>query len=199
MARLREGVEVIRALLAGEEVSHDGLVTVDRARVWTLPDEPPPLVGAAVSVETAAAVAAWADGLVTVAQPHDHLRRMVDAYRRAGGGGRLCVQVHLSWAPDEDTALKIAHEQWRSNVFAPPVCWDLEIVELFDAVSEHIPPEAMRRHVQVSSDLGQHAAWLHELAELGFDEIYLHHVGQEQLDFVKAFGDRVLPQLRGDR
>ena len=199
MARLRECVEVIRALLAGEEVSHDGLVTVDRARVWTLPDEPPPLVGAAVSVETAAAVAEWADGLITVAQPHDHLRRMVDAYRRAGGGGRLYVQVHLSWAPDEDTALKIAHEQWRSNVFPPPVCWDLETVELFDAVSKHIPPEAMRRHVQVSSDLGQHAAWLHELAELGFDEIYLHHVGQEQLDFVEAFGDRVLPQLRGDR
>jgi probable non-F420 flavinoid oxidoreductase len=199
MARLRECVEVIRALLAGEEVSHDGLVTVDRARVWTLPDEPPALVGAAVSVETAATVATWADGLITVAQPPDHLRRMVDAYRRAGGGGRLCVQVHLSWAPDEDAALKIAHEQWRSNVFPPPVCWDLETVELFDAVSEHIPPEAMRRHVQVSSDLGQHAEWLHELAELGFDEIYLHHVGQEQLDFVEAFGDRVLPQLKGDK
>jgi hypothetical protein len=124
---------------------------------------------------------------------------MVDAYRRAGGGGRLCVQVHLSWAPDEDTALKIAHEQWRSNVFPPPVCWDLETAELFDAVSEHVPPEAMRRHVRVSNDLGQHAAWLHELVELGFDEIYLHHVGQEQLDFVEAFGERVLPQLRGDK
>ena len=49
-ARLRECVDVIRALLRGEEVSHDGLVTVDRARVWTRPPEPPPLVGAAVSV-----------------------------------------------------------------------------------------------------------------------------------------------------
>src|SRR3954470_9281314 len=33
-ARLRECVDVIRALLAGEEVSHDGLVTVDRAKLW---------------------------------------------------------------------------------------------------------------------------------------------------------------------
>src|ERR671915_1231732 len=48
MARLRECVEVIRALLAGEEVSHDGLVSVDRARLWTLPQRPPPLLGAAV-------------------------------------------------------------------------------------------------------------------------------------------------------
>src|SRR5918992_4742729 len=51
--RLLECVEIIRALLRGEEVTHDGLVTVDRARVWSLPAEPLPLVGAAVSEETA--------------------------------------------------------------------------------------------------------------------------------------------------
>src|SRR4029453_5878462 len=47
-ARLRECVEVIRALFAGEVVDHDGLVRVDRARLWTLPPEPPSLIGAAV-------------------------------------------------------------------------------------------------------------------------------------------------------
>ena len=36
-ARLRECVDVMRALFAGEEVDHDGLVRVDRARLWTLP------------------------------------------------------------------------------------------------------------------------------------------------------------------
>ena len=35
-ARLRECVGIIRALLDGEEVTHDGLVTVDRAKLWTL-------------------------------------------------------------------------------------------------------------------------------------------------------------------
>src|SRR5687767_1650335 len=60
-ARLVECVEIIRALLAGEEVSHDGLVTVDRARLWTRPDDPPLLIGAAVSVATARNAAAWAD------------------------------------------------------------------------------------------------------------------------------------------
>src|SRR5918999_2344924 len=52
-ARLLECVDVIRALLSGAEVSHEGLVTVDRARLWTRPDVTPPLFGAAVSVETA--------------------------------------------------------------------------------------------------------------------------------------------------
>ena len=44
-ARLRECVDVMRALFAGEVVDHDGLVTVDRAKLWTLPAEPPPLLG----------------------------------------------------------------------------------------------------------------------------------------------------------
>src|SRR6187402_879951 len=47
--RLLECVTIIRALLAGEEVSHSGLVTVDRARVWTLPEVQPDLIAAAVS------------------------------------------------------------------------------------------------------------------------------------------------------
>lgn len=34
-----------------------------------------------------------------------------------------------------------------------------------------------------------------EYAELGFDEIALHHVGQEQDEFIDAFGAKVLPEL----
>jgi probable non-F420 flavinoid oxidoreductase len=195
MQRLRECVDVIRALLAGQEVSHDGLVTVDRARLWTLPDQPPLLLAAAVSIETARSAADWADGLITVAQSYAHLRRMIDAYREAGGRGEISLQVHLSYAAAEDDALRIAHEQWRTNVFGPPVAWDVETAEILDAVSEYVPPHAMRDHVLISSDLGQHATWLHDLADLGFDALYLHHVGKEQHEFIDAFGDQVLPQL----
>ncbi|HEX7148753.1 MAG TPA: TIGR03557 family F420-dependent LLM class oxidoreductase, partial [Actinomycetota bacterium] len=101
-ARLGEAVAVIRALLAGETVSHDGLVTVDRARLWTLPERPPALIGAAISADTAAWVGGWADGLVTLNQPHDQLRKLIDAFRAGGGDGKpLYLQAHLSWAADE--------------------------------------------------------------------------------------------------
>ena len=109
--RLEECVEVIRALLAGKSVSHDGLVRVDRAKVWERADPAPLLVAPAVSVESARRVAAWADGLVTVNQPLDRLRDVVAAYRDAGGRGTVSLQVHLSWAPTEDEALTIAHDQ----------------------------------------------------------------------------------------
>ncbi|MET0726445.1 MAG: TIGR03885 family FMN-dependent LLM class oxidoreductase, partial [Leifsonia sp.] len=174
--RLRECVDIIRALLAGQEVSHDGLVTVDRARVWTLPQTQPALLAAAVSAETAGWAAEWADGLATVAQPHDALRRVIGSYRDAGGRGRLVLQVHVSYAATDDEALAIAHDQWRTNTFAAPVSWDLDTAQAFDEAAKHVRPEDVRAAALVSSDLAQHAEWINEYAELGFDAIYLHHV-----------------------
>ena len=45
------------------------------------------------------------------------------------------------------------------------------------------------------ADLGQHAEWIAELRALGFDHVYLHHVGREQRRFIEAFGEHVLPRL----
>ena len=56
-------------------------------------------------------------------------------------------------------------------------------------------PEDLRSAVLISSDLAQHAEWITEYAELGFEAIYLHHVGQEQRPFIDAFGEHVLPRL----
>ena len=195
-ARLRECVDVIRDLLAGAEVTRDGLVKVDRARLWTRPATPPALIGAAVSTRTAAWCAEWADGLVTVNAPEEHLRAMIAAYRDAGGRGPVSLQVHLSWAPTPAEAEAIALDQWRSNIFPPPVCWDLETVEHFDVVSENVTIDQVRRVVNVSADLEEHADRLRGYAALGFDRIYLHHVGQDLIPFVETFGAKVLPALR---
>jgi probable non-F420 flavinoid oxidoreductase len=196
-ARLLECVDVIRALLAGEEVTHHGLVDVDRARLWTLPEEPPPLIGAAVSEQTARWAGGWADGLATIHQPRERLERVVDAFREGGGEGKpMVLQVHVSWAPTEEEALRIAHHQWRTNVFAPPVCWDVETPEHFDELARHVREEDMHGSVLVSSDPSRHVEWIRAAAELGFDEINLHHVGQEQRAFIDTFGEHVLPALR---
>lgn len=193
-ARLEECVTLMRALLAGETVSHDGLVKVDRARLWTLPETPPRLVGAAVSPETARWVGGWADGLITVNQPREQLQRMIDAFRQGGGDGKpLFLQVHLSYARDDAAALSIAHEQWRSNVFSPPVCWDLETAAHFDEAARFVRPEDMHHSVLVSSETSLFTDRIAEFVELGFEGIYLHHVGVEQREFIEAFGKHVLP------
>jgi alkanesulfonate monooxygenase SsuD/methylene tetrahydromethanopterin reductase-like flavin-dependent oxidoreductase (luciferase family) len=53
--------------------------------------------------------------------------------------------------------------------------------------------------VLVSSDPARHLDWLRDAVELGFDEVYLHHVGQEQQEFIEVFGERVVPELAATR
>ena len=197
--RLLECVDVIKALLAGEEVTHHGLVRVDRAKLWDLPSEPPMLVGAAVSEATARTVGDWADALITINQPHDVLRKVFDAFRDGGGAGKpIFLQVHLSWDPDEATAEAVAHDHWRTNVFDSTLTWNLELPEQFDAAAKHVTAADVREKVLVSSDLGRQLAWLQEYVELGVDSLYLHHVGQTQDAFIDAFAEKVLPELQAD-
>jgi probable non-F420 flavinoid oxidoreductase len=195
-ARLRECVDVIRALLAGEEVSHHGLVRVDRARLWSLPDQPPRLLATAVSAQTARWAGEWADGLVTIWQPRETLRAVADGFRDNGGAGKpLAVQVHVSWAADEETALEIAHDQWRTNVFEAPLCWDVATTEEFDQAAKHVRPEDMRGSVLVSAEPGPYVDMVNAAAELGFGEVYVHHVGREQDAFIDWFAEHVIPEV----
>lgn len=95
--RLLECVEVIRALWRGETVTHHGRVTVEEARLWSLPATPPIIVGAALSETTAEWVGSWADAFVTVAASRPQLARMIEAFRRGGGAGKpMFLQSHIS-------------------------------------------------------------------------------------------------------
>ncbi len=194
--RLLESVDVIRRLLAGEEVSHEGTFTVDRARVWSRPATPPRLIGAAITPESAARHAQWADGFITVAGDVTALRDVIAAYRDAGGRGPVSAQLHLSWAPDEADALAIARDQWRSGTLSPPEAWDLAFPDDFDRRTADASEEAIRAAVTVSSDLAVHEARIADILGAGVDAVYLHHVGQQQAAFIDAFGERVLPALQ---
>lgn len=193
--RLDESVDVMRRLLAGEEVSHSGQIVVDRARVWSLPAEPPPLFGAAVTADSAASHARWADGLITVASDAATLRDILARYRDAGGRGEAAAQLHLSWAPDEAEAMAIARDQWATGTIGAPESWDLATAEELERAAAGATDDEIRQAVTVSSDLSVHEARIAEILDVGFDRVYLHHVGKEQAAFIDAFGERVLPAL----
>jgi probable non-F420 flavinoid oxidoreductase len=195
--RLREAAETIGALLDGETVSRDGRVRVDRARLWSLPERRPAVLAAAVTPPTAERVAAWADGLITVNGPGGAHAEVLRAYREAGGAGRAVLQVHLSWAGDRDAAVDLAHDQWREAIFGSPAGWELALPEHFEEVAQFVRPEDVEDFVLCSADPGEHAEWLAAQAAHGFDDVMIHHVGQDQRPFIETFGEHVLPALRG--
>lgn len=195
--RLRECVEVMRALWAGETVTHHGLVTVEDARLFSRPAKPPLLVGAALTPETAEWLGGWADALVTTGQERASLERIVAAFRRGGGEGKpLFLQVQLSYAGTEDQAWREAHGQWRSLMAGSAVLANLRNPAEFQEVGRFVRREDLEGHVRVSTDLARHVAWLQEDVALGFERIYLHNVSREQARFIDDFGSRVLPLVQ---
>lgn len=198
--RLKECVNIIRALWAGETVTHHGFVTVEGAKLYSRPEVQPLLIGAAVTPETAEWVGSWADGLITTSRPHDELKQVVEAFRRGGGEGKpMLLKVQLAYDRDDETALQKAHEQWRNNVFQNTVMTELRTPQQFDVVGQMVQPESLLQHVRVSSEPQQHVEWLQEDIELGFDELLLHHVSREQEQFIEVFGEKVLPILMKQR
>jgi len=87
-ARLLECYQVINQLLDGETVNHYGRVIVEDAKLYTLPQKKPLVIGAAVTTETAAWMGSWADGMITIHKPFKELKETVDAFRNNGGAGQ---------------------------------------------------------------------------------------------------------------
>jgi coenzyme F420-dependent glucose-6-phosphate dehydrogenase len=193
---LQEAAAAMRALWRGEEVSWDGAIEMEKAQLYTLPPEPPLLLAPALTEATARWAAGWADGLITISQPREQLRALVDAFREGGGEGKpMYLQVKLSYAENEQAALEGAMQQWRTNVLSPKTSQELKTPAQYEAAAESVNEDDIRRAVRVSCDLPRQLAWLQEDAETGFDHLYLHNVNREQSRFIDDFGERVLPGL----
>jgi len=194
--RLLECAQIIRRLLKGEKVTHHGRVTVEEAKLYTLPSVVPPLFGAAVTKETAGWLGTWADGMITVHKPYEEMKAVVEAFRNNGGAGKpIYLKVQLSYAATMEEALMGAHDQWRSNIFNSTVLGDMWQVEQFDAMGEFVQPEELFEMVRISNDIQQHIEWLRQDQTLGYERIILHNVNREQEQFIKDFGEKVLPEF----
>ncbi len=195
-SRLLECVDIIRQLFAGKTVRHQGLVNIENARLYTLPEVLPPIIGAAVSKETAAWVGSWADGLITVSKPAKELKETVDAFRKNGGEGKaVYLKTQLSYSRNKENAINGAFSQWKTNIFQGTVLGDMPTPAHFDAAAEFVRPEDVAKMARISSDLDEHIHWIKQDMELGIERIILHNVNLEQDAFIQDFGQYVLPKL----
>ncbi|MBD1849984.1 TIGR03885 family FMN-dependent LLM class oxidoreductase [Leptolyngbya sp. FACHB-711] len=194
--RLKECVDIMRALWRGERVTHRGFVTVEEAKLYSRPEIAPKVIGAAITPKTAAWLAGWADGLITISQPKEKLQQVIEAFRSNGGEGKpMLLKVQLSYARDEQTARNQAHDQWRNNIFDSKVLTELKTPDQFDAMGELVQPDELDPFVRISADLQQQIDWLQQDVELGFDELLLHNVNLQQEEFIEDFGRVVIPAL----
>jgi coenzyme F420-dependent glucose-6-phosphate dehydrogenase len=195
-ARLKESVDIMRDLWDGKTVNRNGLIKVEEATLYTRPKSKIPIVGAAITPETAAWLASWADALITISQPMEKLTEVVKAWKDNGGEGKpMLLKVQLSYDKDKEGALKGAHEQWKTNIFGSDMLAELRVPMQFEQAAQHIQPEDLQEHVNISHDVNQHLDWLEQYIELGFHELVLHNVNKNQEQFIDVFAEKVLPEL----
>lgn len=195
-ARLREGAHIIRQLLQGKTVTSEGMIPLQRARLWPPPSsEPVLLVGAALSEATAGAAAEWADGLLTTASKVDELERIVRAFRRGAPEKPMHAKVDLSWALTDEQAVAQAREQWAFASLPKHDLAELRTPEQFQCavgrLAKDIAPALL-----ATCDFERHIERLRQHRALGFATLNLHNVGRNQHEFIDAFAGHVLPQLR---
>jgi coenzyme F420-dependent glucose-6-phosphate dehydrogenase len=195
--RLEEAVQVMRALWAGETVSHEGYFSVDEAKLYTRPAKAPLILGAALTEETAEWVGGWADGIITAAKPVEDQKRFIEAFRRGGGEGKpMYLQSLHAYGSDLEQIQKETWQQWRTNVFGSEIQADLKTPAHFEAIGGMVKPEDMQKAVRISARLDDHIKWLRDDIELGFDHIFLHPATKDAEGFIKAFGKDVLPPFQ---
>jgi coenzyme F420-dependent glucose-6-phosphate dehydrogenase len=193
---LEESARIIRDLWAGKTVTQYGYNTLEEAKLYTRPQSPPLLIGAAITPETARFVGGWADGMITISHRLERLRQVVNAFREGGGAAKpIYLKVQLSYDPSGDEALYDAWRQWRTNVFGSVLMPELRTPAQFEAAAEDVTPSDMSPAVLISRDTEQFAEWLSEYAALGFEQIILHNVNRGQRRFIEDFGRKVLPAL----
>jgi G6PDH family F420-dependent oxidoreductase len=196
-ARLQAGSEIMRSLFRGEEATVDHpWFQVDRAKLWSLPAEPPPLFGAALTNDTAAWLGSWCDGLVTVRKPKDQLKELVEHFRLGGGESKpMALQLQVAWAQSKDEARLIAWNEWR-NAAAPPDCLaDLAMPMDFEKATEEVKPDEMDKVIPLITGGEELLEIVEEVRSCGFHEIYIHSVSRDQRGFLAFMEKEVLPFL----
>ena len=196
-ARLKECVDIMRALWAGEVVNHRGHTQVVATKLYTRPAEPPPIIGAALSEETARWMGEWTDGLITVGKDAGDHRKVVKAFRETGGADKpVFLQTVVSLAPSEEEALQAAHREWRQCALDGDQLADLPSPAAFEAATRHVSLEQVQDRIRISADIKRHIDWLREDLESGFETVYVHQVGRDMERFIDTFGADVIPQFQ---
>ena len=191
---LEEAVEVIRALWTGEVVSHRGThYTVDTARIYTLPEQPPPIYVSAFGPKAVDVAARIGDGFVSVSPDEDLLAR----YRKQAGTGKIIQGgFKVCYSDTAEDGASIAHRLWANSGLPGELAQVLPSPRHFEQASELVTEEMTRSSVVCGRDATQHAEAFEPYLNAGFDEIYVANMGPHYADMIRMYGDKVLPKLR---
>ncbi|HET7572882.1 MAG TPA: TIGR03557 family F420-dependent LLM class oxidoreductase [Gaiellaceae bacterium] len=188
---LEEAIEVIRALWEGGEVTHRGPhYTVDHARLYTVPADPPELYVAAAGPQAAELAGRAGDGLISTS-PDDEV---VSRFEQAGGAGPRIGMMHVAYDEDEEAALERAHRLWPNTALKGPEGQEFPRPTDFEKAVAMVEPADVAETTPHGPDPEPYLEQIRAFEQAGFTHVYIHQIGENQADFCEFAKRELLPR-----
>jgi G6PDH family F420-dependent oxidoreductase len=179
---LDEAIDVIRALLGGDYETYRGKhYTVEQAKLYDAPDEPPPLIVAAKASNAAKLAAAKGDGTMNTSPDAE----IVKEFKDAGGKGPIYGKATGAFAPSESSARAIAKERSPNTAMGGDLSTELALPRDFEAVAELVREEDLDGSLVLGDDPAMWREKIDEYERAGFTHVCLHDVSTDQQGFIQ--------------
>ena len=189
---LEEAVAVIRSLREGGFKSHHGPhYTLEFARLYSLPDEPPPILVSGFGPKSIALAGRIADGYVTVGPDRDAVER----YREHGGRGPISGGLKVCWGEDRAECVATAHRLWPNEALSGELAQVLPSPRHFEQATQLVSEEQIASSLPCGPDPEEHAAALQAYVDAGFDEIHVGQIGPGHDGFIDFYAREILPRF----
>lgn len=192
LSMLEEAVEVMRLLWQGDTVSHEGaFYRVENARIYSAPQEPPPVYISGFGPKAIELAGRVGDGFVNTSPDAD----AVDAYRAAGGTGPAIAALKCCWAAETATARRTVHRLWPNLGLPGQLAQELATPAQFEQAAELVDEPTAVGSLPCGPDPEPHVQAIDAALSAGYNEVYVHQIGDEQAGFLAFYRDEVLPKL----
>jgi G6PDH family F420-dependent oxidoreductase len=194
LEQLEEAVGLIRRLWEGGFVTEYGThYDVDHARIYTLPDRPPPIHVSGFGPKATDLAARIGDGYISTMPDADLVTRFKD-----GSGGKTAgAGAKVAYAATEDEGVEIAHRLWANAGLPGELAQVLPSPRHFEQASQLVTEDMTRSSVVAGNDVGAHLRQLETYRDAGYDELHVANMGPHHQEMIEFYGREVLPAFAG--
>ena len=202
--RLRESIEIMRALWAGEKVTYDGdyYQTVG-AHMYDRPARPVPIYIAAGGPQMARFAGRVGDGLIcTSGKGMDYTETLMSAAaegRASVGSGPApldrMIEVKLAYDRDPSRALQDTRF-WAPLSLSPEQKHSVDSPEEMERLADQLPIEQVAKRWIVTSDPDEAIVQIKGYLDAGLNHLVFHGPGHDQRRFLDQFSEDIVPRLR---
>lgn len=203
--RLAEAIEIIRALWSGEELTYEGKYYQTRkAKLYTPPASPISIIVSALVPHSAEFAGKYGDGLWTTGGKQPDLYKSIiknfeESARKAGkdpSGMPRLIELNVAYTNNIDAAIQEQLKYWAGTYV--PALFDQKIYtpKMSQENGEVVGADTVKKTGCFSSNPEDHAKYVQQYIDLGFDGPILHTAGPDQRAFLENYARDVFPRLR---